>query len=135
MGTAASFNAPGGIAVDPSSGTLYVADQYNHRIRMITTAGVVTTISGTGTGAFLDGAAATAAFNLPTHLTMDRLGNLFVSDRSNYRIRMLQASTWYVTTWAGYGSSTFQDGAPTSAGMNEALGLCTSGTSLFFVDQ
>lgn len=97
----------------------------------------MTTIAGVGTGAggFADGPAATAAFNLPTNVAVDQRGNLFVCDRANNRIRMLQAPSWYVTTWAGRGSPAFQDGAPTSAGMNEPLGLFLNGSTLFFSDQ
>lgn len=132
---AASFSSPGGVACG-SDGTLYVADQNNHRIRMVTPTGVVTTIAGTGAAGFLDGYPLSARFNLPTSMAVDGSGNLFVSDSSNYRIRVLRAPTWYVTTWAGGGSPTMQDGAPASAGLNGALGLVFNGTTnLLLADQ
>ena len=47
QGTVASFNKPSGMAFD-SSGSLYVADRSNHKIRKIDTFGNVTTVAGTG---------------------------------------------------------------------------------------
>ena len=53
-GTAASFNSPRGVAVD-GSGNVYVADTYNHLIRKITSAGVVTTLAGSGSSGSANG--------------------------------------------------------------------------------
>ena len=48
-GSAARFNGAAGIAVDPSTGNIYVADQSNFKVRRVSPAGVVTTLAGTGT--------------------------------------------------------------------------------------
>jgi len=53
-GNATQFRYPNGVAVD-SSGNVYVADAFNHRIRKITPAGMVSTIAGTGTSDFACG--------------------------------------------------------------------------------
>lgn len=135
-GTAASFNGPTGIAID-ASGTLYVADQSNHRIRMVrfvSASAVVTTIAGTGSGGFLDGSPSLALFNNPSGLAIDASGNLFLTDRLNYRLRMLQAaSSWYVSTWAGTASSGYQNGAPTSATLNQPTAVALNGNSSIYV--
>src|SRR5581483_10829552 len=69
-GTAASFNAPSGVAVD-SNGTLYVAEQKGCNIRKVTPAGVVTTLAGTGVCTHTDGTGTAAAFNMPGSLVVD----------------------------------------------------------------
>ena len=93
-GNAASFNFPTGVAVD-SSGNVYVADQYNNRIRMINGSGSVSTIAGSGvigtrgTGAYADGTGTSASFDHPTGVAVDAGGNLYVADRNNNRIRKI----------------------------------------------
>jgi DNA-binding beta-propeller fold protein YncE len=64
-GAAAGFNQPKGVAVIPSSGVVVVADSQNHRIRLVTPLGVVTTLAGSGRFAFADGAGAAASFWAP----------------------------------------------------------------------
>ena len=43
----AELNNPYAVAVD-SSGNLYIADTYNHRIRKVDTSGIITTVAGNG---------------------------------------------------------------------------------------
>jgi serine/threonine-protein kinase len=84
----AEFNLPSGIAVD-TKGNLYVADQTNNRIRMISSSGVVTTLAGDGMANFKDGPGLSAEFNGPSGIAIDQQGNLYVADQYNNRIRKI----------------------------------------------
>jgi DNA-binding beta-propeller fold protein YncE len=122
----ATFQYPGEVAVD-AAGNLYVAEYGttgNNRIRLINTAGVVSTFAGTGNlTPFKDGAANTATFNKPNGIAVDtKTGRIYVADAGNNRIRYLASAT--VNTWAGTGSTTpFQDGAGSTATFNEPTGV------------
>jgi DNA-binding beta-propeller fold protein YncE len=83
----ARFNQPTGVAVD-ASGTVYVADQLNHRIRKIAN-GTVTTLAGDGGAAMNDGPAAWARFNKPTGVAFVAAGLVLVADPGNQRIRLV----------------------------------------------
>lgn len=87
-GTAAQFNMPNGIAVD-AAGNVYIADYSNNRIRKITAAGVVTTLSGNQTDGFADGIGTVAKFARPCGVAVDASGNVYVSDYINNRIRKI----------------------------------------------
>jgi DNA-binding beta-propeller fold protein YncE len=81
------FDLPSGVAVD-ASGKVYVADQYNNRIRVIA-GGQVTTLAGTGDVGYLDGPAAKAWFDLPSGVAVDASGKVYVADQYNNRIRVI----------------------------------------------
>jgi len=85
----AEFDFPNGVAVD-SSDNVYVADTYNHRIRKITSAGVATTIAGSGTAGKDDGTGTAAQFNTPHGVAVDSSGNVYVVDTWNNRIRKIE---------------------------------------------
>lgn len=90
QGTGASFNQPFSVTIDNSGTLLYVADRYNHRIRKVTLGGAVSTLAGNGTAAYFDSATGTLAeFNYPTTVTVDKLGNVYVADYHNNRIRKI----------------------------------------------
>ena len=81
----AKFDCPRAVCVD-AAGNLVVAD---YRVRMISSAGVVSTIAGDGTKGFADGPSATAKFNRPRAVCVDAAGNLVVADWGNDRVRMI----------------------------------------------
>lgn len=82
----ARFNGPIGVAVD-ADGTIYVADSYNDRIRVIDANGQVSTLAGGALQGFRDGQGETAAFNTPCGLIIGRDGALIVADTGNDAIR------------------------------------------------
>jgi sugar lactone lactonase YvrE len=87
-GTAARFGIPAGITVD-ASGNLYVTETGNHKIRKITSTGVVTTIAG-GNSGFADGVGNAALFNTPIAVAGDFANNtLFIVDAFNNKIRKI----------------------------------------------
>jgi len=131
IGTSASFNNPTGIAVD-ASGAVYVADQSNNRIRTVTSAGVVTTLAGSGSAAFVDGIGTSASFNNPSGVAVDANGTVYVADYFNNRIRTV-TSAGVVTTLAGSGSAAFADGAGTSASFNTPSGVAVDSSGTVYV--
>lgn len=98
IGTGAQFSYLQGITID-AAGNLYAVDYGNNVIRKITPAGIVSTYAGTGQPGLVDGPVATAKFSLPTAITIDKAGNLFVADGS-YVVRKISADG-IVSTYAG----------------------------------
>ncbi|AMP97801.1 hypothetical protein AY601_0860 [Pedobacter cryoconitis] len=99
MGTAAQFSYLEGLAIDASD-NLYVSDYGNNVIRKITPVGVVSTYAGNGQRGFVDGPVATAQFNLPMALAIDKAGNMYIGDNGNVLIRKISAGG-VVSTYAG----------------------------------
>lgn len=127
----------GGIALD-SSGNLYIADTYNHRIRKVSSAGFITTIAGTGKPGFSgDGGPAIAAqLNGPLGLTLDAAGNLLIADQQNNRIRMISGGT--ITTVAGNGRRNFtgDGGLATDAALRGPSDVAVDSTgNIYIADQ
>ena len=105
--TSANLNYPAEIAYD-ISGNLYIVDNGNNVIRKVNTSGIITTVAGSTSGAAGfggDGGAATAALlNSPTGIAVDAIGNLYISDGSNNRIREVH-TTGIINTIAGNGTA------------------------------
>lgn len=126
---------PGGVAVDPS-GNLLIADTSNNRIRVINTAGTISTLAGNGIAAFSGdgGAAANASLAFPTALTFDAAGNLYIADSQNNRIRALTGGN--ISTLAGSTQPKYAgDGAANGNYLNQPsyVAFDTAG-NLFFSD-
>ena len=103
--TAAELNWPANMALD-KNGNMYIADQFNNRIRKVdNSTGNISTVAGNGFAGYSgDGGSATAAeINLPSSLTLDDSGNIYISDYTNSRIRKVEASTGIIYTIAGNG--------------------------------
>lgn len=135
--TQAQLYQPRAMAVD-AAGVVYVADGLNHRVRRIDTAGVITTVAGTGQPGFSgDGGPATeAALDTPHGVAVDNAGNLYIADSSNHRVRRVDPSG-VITTVAGTGKpgATGQGGPATEALIKhpKALLVDPSG-ALYFTD-
>jgi len=98
-----------------------------NRIRTISNTGIITTIAGTGTGGFSGdgGAATTARLNLPLTVKFDSIGDMYVADAGNYRIRKINASTGIISTIAGTGTGGYNgDGIAATAAMFGVNDIC-----------
>lgn len=117
----AAFNTPTDLVIAPD-GTYYICDFQNHRIRAIAPDGTVSTFAGNGAPGFAGdgGPAIAASLNGPTGIALDLVGNLYIADGSNRRIRRVDTNG-VITTYAGTGAQGFSgDGGPASAAMLDA---------------
>ena len=131
-GSAASFYGPEGIAFDPTSGNLFVADTGNNEIREVTPSGVVTTFAGSPTAGHADGNGTSASFNGPTGVAVDSAGDLFVADAGNNEIRMI-TPTGAVTTLAGSLTAGNTNGTGTAAAFTDPQGIAVDSSETIYV--
>ena len=98
---------PEGVVVDVV-GNVYIADTDNHRIRMVDTAGIIHTIAGSGERGFGGdgGPAIRALLSEPSGVVVDSVGNVYIADTDNHRIRKVDASG-IIHTIAGTGEGGF----------------------------
>lgn len=116
------FYGARGMAFD-KDGNLYVADEFNNVIRKISTTGIVSTYAGTvSVGGYADGPATSAIFRNPRGVTVDKSGNVYVSDAANHRIRKIDTNG-QVSTVAGSGSGGLSDGVGTAAAFYTPSGI------------
>jgi uncharacterized repeat protein (TIGR01451 family) len=90
-GTAATFNIPTGIEF--FNGFLYVTDGIGNKIRKVSLTGIVTTVAGSGSTGYVNGATGSAQFDLMQDLTLDNNGNIYIGDRNNNCIRIVATTS------------------------------------------
>jgi sugar lactone lactonase YvrE len=138
LATAAQLNNPMGIAVD-LFGNLYIADSSNNCIRKINSAGIITTIAGNGNEGFSgdNGPATIAMFYNPVDVILDNIGNIYVTDTQNSRVRKISSSNGIITTIAGNGSQGFSGdgGLATTASIYIPLGIAINNTGNLIISD
>ena len=131
----AQLDSPQGLALD-LAGNLYIADQYNQRVRMVSPNGVIATVAGTGVAGYLgdSGPATSAQLNSPQGVAVDSAGNLYIADSGNQRIRRVSANGT-ITTAAGTGSAGYSgdSGLATSAQLCNPLGVAVDATGNLYI--
>jgi sugar lactone lactonase YvrE len=135
-GTAASFQNISNITVD-SSGNLYVVESTAQTIRKITSAGVVTTLAGSGTSAYVDGTGTAASFQQIGGITVDSSGNLYVTESGGGNTIRKITSAGVVTTFAGLKDSTDDDinGTLTAARFQQPYGITIDSSNNLYVSE
>ncbi len=123
----AKFNFPRGLSIDAQD-NIFVADELNHCIRMISTGGTVSTFAGSGVAGFLNGDPAVAKFKNPYDIVLDPINGIYyVADKLNHCIRRVSLSG-YVTTAAGIpNTSGYVDAPGSSARFNNPTGIAVQG--------
>jgi hypothetical protein len=148
----ADLDQPAGVTLD-GAGNMYIADSAHHRIRMVcggvaatisgtvcsaAQAGIISTIAGNGNPAYTgDGhAALNATVSLPSDVTLDGAGNLYIADTGNNAVRVVWAATGIITTIAGNGGTLggSGDGGPaTLALLNTPWGVTVDAQGDIFI--
>ncbi len=125
----AQFHSAMDVALGPG-GKLYVADTYNHKIRVVAS-GMVSTLAGDGTVGLVNGSAASARFNHPQSIFVDGAGKVYVADTVNNVIRLISGGQ--VSTLAGDGTKGLVNGPAGSARFNLPQGVTVDGKGLVYV--
>ncbi len=133
MGTAASFYRPNGIAID-NTGNIYIADEANHLIRKITSGGFVSTLAGSGSPGSADGMGTAASFYDPSGMAVDDLGNVYVAEYINCKIRKITPAG-LVSTLAGSGIPSSTNGIGTAASFNYPTDLALDDSGNMYVTE
>ncbi len=128
------FRSPWGIVKHPKGDTFYVTAHGNHQIQKVTglTGTPVITLAGTVTPGYKDSIGTFAQFNGPANLCIDTLGNLYVSDFNNHRIRKVTPQG-VVTTLAGSGIGGYLDGPADSARFHFPRGIALDDSGNVYV--
>ena len=131
----AGLSRPSGVAVD-GAGNVFIADRDNYRIRKVDSAGVITTVAGTGVRGYSgDGAPAVdARLWSPSSVAVDAAGNVFIADRDNYRIRKVDAAGT-ISTVAGTGEFgvSGDGGSAVQARLSRLSGVAVDGAGNVFI--
>jgi len=138
LGTSATFTVPVGIALNPTDGSLIVADLSANKIRRITVAGRVYTIAGTGATGNANGTGNVATFRHPSRVAVDQYGHIYVTEDGDIRKLFLNgnpniSANYTVSTFAGSGTPGFNDGIGTAAQFNQPAGIAVDPSGNVYV--
>lgn len=132
--TAAQLGRPTSVIF--SAGNLFIADSSNQRVRRVSSDGTITTVAGNGIAGFSgDGGPATSAsLATPLGMALDSLGNLYMADGDNNRIRRI-SQNGVITTVAGNGIGRFagDQGLATNALLNVPEDVAVDGAGNLFI--
>ena len=123
-GQVGQFNRPHGLAID-GKGNVYVSDRGNHAIRVVASNGDILTLAGNGKEGSTDGVGPAASFKQPIAVVVDKSANVYVADRDNHVIRLIDSAR-KVVTLAGTGTKGFVNGPTSAAQFNEPYGVALS---------
>jgi hypothetical protein len=133
--TNTTLNSPASIVFD-NVGNLLIADTANNRVRKIATSGIITTVAGNGVGGYSGdgGAAINAQLKNPNGVFVDDVGNIFIADTDNYRIRRVDCHG-IITTVAGIGTIGYSGdgGAAINAQMSGPNDVAEDGVGNLFI--
>ena len=146
--TEALLNWPADVALD-GDGELYIADEYNNRIRKVDAEGTITTVAGMKRPTLEvgeeeeeeedenvgdHGPATSALLNRPSGVALDEEGSLYIADRNHHRIRMVNAEG-IITTIAGMADEGFggDEGPATSAQLDRPSGVAVDEGGYVFI--
>lgn len=144
--TEALLNWPADVALD-ANGDLYIADEYNNRIRKVDVEGTITTVAGmkrptleVGEEEEDDenigdhGPATSALLHRPTGVALDNEGSLYIADRNHHRIRKVNAEG-IITTMAGMADEGFSgdEGPAASAQLDGPSGVAVDEAGYVFI--
>jgi sugar lactone lactonase YvrE len=114
LATMALLNDPQDMAIDPA-GIMYIADYQNNRIRKVDLSGNISTFAGIGYPGYSGDSSEATVANIyqPSGIATDAAGNVYFSDFANARVRVINAGTGVITTYAGDGVQGYGgDGGP-----------------------
>jgi uncharacterized protein (TIGR03437 family) len=133
--TATLLNHPAGLALD-AAGNIYIADSGNRRIYKYGTDGSFVTLAGNGAAVFAgdNGAATAASLNDPTGVAVDAVGNIYIADRFNSRIRKVSPDG-IISTIAGNGRTNYtgDGGSALQASLNFPNGVTVDASGNIYI--
>jgi sugar lactone lactonase YvrE len=136
--TDATINYPKGLCAD-QSGNVFIADTLNHRIRKVDLEGIITPFAGNGSSGYSGngGPATAASMDEPHGVAVDGLGNVYIADTKNHRIRMVDTSNT-MNPFAGSGNNNYQESTDedvlaTTASLNEPNGVYVDASGNVFI--
>jgi DNA-binding beta-propeller fold protein YncE len=136
LATSSELGSPSAVAVDPTTGDLYIADPFNAEIELVTPQGALSIVAGTGAaGAPTPGLATSSELNLPHGLATDpTTGDLYIADYDNSEVEQVTPQG-ALSIVAGTGTA----GAPTpgpasQSELDDPLGVGVNpGTGVLYI--